>query len=81
MERRARGRIFYGCSNYPECEFTVSRRPLPVACPECEGLLVAAGRNQAQCTNCAYRGPVPEEEPAREEERVSSDGAEAAGAA
>ena len=63
VERRARGRIFYGCSNYPECDFTVSRRPLPAACPECEGLLVAAGRNRAQCTNCAYRGPVPEEEP------------------
>ena len=63
VERRARGRIFYGCSNYPECDFTVSRRPLPVACPECEGLLVAAGRTNAQCTNCAYRGPVPEEEP------------------
>ena len=63
VERRARGRIFYGCSNYPECDFTVSRRPLPVACPECEGLLIAAGRVNAQCTNCAYRGPVPEEEP------------------
>ena len=75
VERRARGRVFYGCSNYPECEFTVSRRPLPVVCPECDGLLVAAGRNQAQCTNCAYRGPVPEEEAAPPEK------AEAAGAA
>ena len=62
LERRSRGRIFYGCSNYPECTFTVSQRPLPVACPECDGLLVAAGRDRARCTNCAYRGLVPEEE-------------------
>ena len=72
VERRARGRVFYGCSNYPECEFTVSRRPLPVACPECEGLLVAAGRNRAQCTNCAYRGPVPEEEPVPAEDKTAA---------
>jgi DNA topoisomerase-1 len=62
LERKGKGRTFYGCSNYPACGFTISRRPLPVRCPECEGLLVAAGRDQAHCTNCAYRGPVPEEE-------------------
>jgi len=64
VERRGRKkrRTFYGCSNYPECDFTVSRRPLPQRCPECSGLLVASGRTRAQCTNCAYKGPVPEEE-------------------
>ena len=62
LERHGKGRTFYGCSNYPECNFTVSRRPLPVACPECEGLLVAAGRDAAHCTKCAYKGSVPEEE-------------------
>jgi DNA topoisomerase-1 len=64
LERKGKGRTFYGCSNYPTCNFTVSSRPLPVACPECEGLLVSAGRNRAKCTKCAYVGPVPEEEPA-----------------
>ena len=59
---RDRGRTFYGCSNYPDCNFTVSRQPLEPPCPECSGLLVAAGRGRAQCTRCAYRGPVPEME-------------------
>jgi DNA topoisomerase-1 len=63
VERKGKGRTFFGCTNYPDCTFTVVQRPLPVACPECEGLLVASGRNQAQCTNCAYQGSVPEEEP------------------
>jgi len=63
VERKGKGRTFYGCTNYPTCAFTVSRRPLKVACPECEGLLLAAGRDQATCNNCAWKGTVPEEEP------------------
>ena len=63
VERKGKGRTFFGCANYPKCDFTVSRRPLLVACPECDGLLITAGRDRAECTNCAWKGPVPEEEP------------------
>ena len=63
VERKGKGRTFFGCANYPKCAFTVSRRPLLVACPECDGLLITAGRDRAECTNCAWKGPVPEEEP------------------
>jgi DNA topoisomerase-1 len=62
LERKSKGRAFFGCSNYPECKFTVSRRPLTMPCPECEGLLVVASRDQTQCTNCDWKGSVPEEE-------------------
>ena len=62
VERRGKGRIFYGCTNYPECTFTVSQRPLPEPCPECNGMLVSSGRDRARCTVCNYRGPVPEKE-------------------
>jgi DNA topoisomerase-1 len=64
VERKGKGRTFYGCSNYPTCSFTVSKRPLAETCPECDGLLVAAGRDRAACTNCVWKGPVPEEETA-----------------
>ncbi len=60
VERRGKGRTFYGCTNYPECTFTVSQRPLPESCPECRGILVASGRNRARCSSCSYRGPIPE---------------------
>ena len=66
VERRARrkgGKTFFGCSNYPNCTFAVNRRPLPQPCPECGGLLVSSGRTNAQCNSCAFKGPVPEEEP------------------
>ena len=65
VERKQKGRggrLFYGCSNYPKCNFAVNRRPLPQPCPECGRLLVASGRTNASCTSCNYKGPVPEEE-------------------
>lgn len=53
VERRTRkGRTFYGCANYPECEWTSWKRPLPQPCPECGGLLVVKNRTHAVCTVC-----------------------------
>jgi DNA topoisomerase-1 len=53
VERRTKkGRVFYGCSNYPECEWSSWKRPLPQPCPSCGGLLVQKNRQWAQCTVC-----------------------------
>ena len=32
---RRRGNTFYGCSNYPKCEFTSAWKPVAEPCPEC----------------------------------------------
>ena len=35
-ERRTkRGKIFYGCLNYPKCDFVVWQRPIAESCPKC----------------------------------------------
>ena len=35
-ERKARrGNLFYGCTNYPKCDFTSNLKPVPQTCPEC----------------------------------------------
>ena len=53
VEKKTRkGRTFYGCSNYPNCDFTSWKRPLKQPCPKCNGLLVIANKREAQCTNC-----------------------------
>jgi DNA topoisomerase-1 len=58
VERRTRkGRIFYGCSRYPECEFTSWKRPIAEPCPNCQGTLVIANKNQVQCMACEERFP------------------------
>ena len=52
-ERKTRkGRLFYGCANYPACDFTSWKRPLPEPCPRCQGMLVASNKNHAQCLVC-----------------------------
>jgi len=36
VERKSkRGRVFYGCNNYPDCDFTLWNRPLAESCPTC----------------------------------------------
>jgi DNA topoisomerase-1 len=42
VERKTRQkkRVFYGCNNYPTCNFAVWERPVPDPCPKCGGLMV-----------------------------------------
>jgi DNA topoisomerase-1 len=59
VERKTRkNRLFYGCANYPNCDFTSWKRPLPVPCPNCEGLLVIADKRNAQCLDCNEQFPL-----------------------
>ena len=58
IERRSKkGRIFYGCDRYPECEFVSWDKPPAKPCPECDSMLVekqaAAGRN-CSCPTCGH---------------------------
>jgi DNA topoisomerase-1 len=35
-ERKARrGNVFWGCTNYPKCDFTSNYKPVAKECPEC----------------------------------------------
>lgn len=53
VERKTRkGRTFYGCANYPACDFTSWKRPVAQPCPNCGGLLVMANKREVQCTSC-----------------------------
>jgi DNA topoisomerase-1 len=62
VERRSKkGRTFYGCSNYPTCNFAVFSRPLPEPCPRCGALMTEYRGSQARCTKCSYRGRIPQE--------------------
>ena len=36
VEKKARrGNLFYGCENYPKCDFTANFKPVDKKCPEC----------------------------------------------
>jgi DNA topoisomerase-1 len=47
-----RGRTFYGCSRYPECDFTSWQQPIPTPCPSCGGTLTIANKRELKCMDC-----------------------------
>ena len=54
VERKTRkGRVFYGCANYPNCEFTSWKRPISSPCPNCQGMLVISNKREANCLTCS----------------------------
>jgi DNA topoisomerase-1 len=63
VEKRSRkGKLFYSCSNYPDCDYALWDRPIPEACPSCEHpLLVEAVKKRKNrpagiyCPECNYR--------------------------
>lgn len=55
QERKSKkGRVFYGCSRYPNCDFASWDKPLAEPCPKCGGLLVQGTKNMIRCLNGDY---------------------------
>ncbi|MFC6331179.1 type I DNA topoisomerase [Paenibacillus septentrionalis] len=65
VERRSKkGRIFYGCDTYPECDYVSWDKPTNKNCPNCgQGLVEKRNRNGArlQCPGCDYSEEIVEE--------------------
>ena len=54
VEKKTRkGKIFYGCSNYPKCKVAVWDLPTGETCPECGELLVEKNK-KIKCSSCNY---------------------------
>lgn len=50
LEKRSKkGRIFYGCANWPNCDWVSFNRPLQEPCPQCGGIQVDMGRGRIRC--------------------------------
>jgi DNA topoisomerase I len=65
QRRTKRGRIFYGCNRYPDCQFTLWSKPVPMPCPECQApFLVEQGSARQgkllRCfrQECGYETPM-----------------------
>ena len=69
-ERRTkRGKTFWGCMNYPACDFSTWNRPVPETCPECGwvGMEQKKTRTEGEtrtCMKCGNRIVVTEPEEA-----------------
>ena len=66
-ERRSkkRGKAFYGCENYPACDFVVWDKPVAEKCPECGYVGAEAKSNKTRgayrkCLKCGNEWEAPE---------------------
>ena len=54
IEKKTRkGKVFYGCSNYPKCNVAVWDMPTGGICPKCHELMVNKN-GQVKCHSCNY---------------------------
>jgi DNA topoisomerase-1 len=53
-------RTFYGCANYPACDFATSDKPIPQPCPQCGGLMAMRGKKMAKCLKCEFSTSMAE---------------------
>jgi DNA topoisomerase-1 len=55
-KKTKKGKIFYGCNRYPDCDFALWEKPTGDLCPKCQAPMVFANKNKIRCSNkeCGY---------------------------
>ena len=73
-ERRTKkGRTFYGCLRYPDCDYSTWNKPVPVPCPNCSFVGMeeikskTTGETTRKCLKCGHEVKVETEAPEAEE--------------
>ena len=64
LERKsAKGRIYYGCERYPDCDFMTWDTPVPTKCEKCGSTLFRKG-SKLYCAKegCGFEMPVPKKD-------------------
>jgi DNA topoisomerase-1 len=60
-KRTKRGKTFYSCNRYPDCDFALWQAPLTQPCPSCGGLLAPdRDPDTATCAKCGTQVRVAE---------------------
>ncbi|NLY76944.1 MAG: type I DNA topoisomerase [Tissierellia bacterium] len=53
--RSGKGRIFYGCSNYPKCKFMTWDEPVAEKCPNCGSIMVKKKNKNGTVKKCSNK--------------------------
>lgn len=54
-KRSRKGRLFYGCSNYPDCKFVSWDEPLSKKCPKCKSYMTIRRRKKGDIIRCSNK--------------------------
>ena len=73
VEKKARrGNFFYGCSEYPKCDFTSNWKPIDEKCPECgHPYLVEKILKSGPVIACPNKGGDEEDQPKRRRKKAA----------
>jgi len=52
-KKSKRGKVFYGCNNYPKCKTAYWDMPTGETCPEC-GKMLTKKKDTIKCSECDY---------------------------
>jgi len=60
-KRTRRGKTFYGCDQYPDCDFALWSKPTGAKCPECKSLVVYGAKDTVRCSSkeCKWKDKAP----------------------
>ncbi len=50
-KKTKKGKIFYGCDSYPQCDFALWDKPINEFCPTCNSILIETKRKQIKCSS------------------------------
>ena len=74
IQRKSRGgRVFYGCSNYPECKYVSWEKPIEEACPECGVQLAERKLNSGQVLRVCPNAECPSNANKKKRKKASAD--------
>jgi len=62
-KKSKRGKTFYACNQYPDCENAYWSKPTGDGCPDCKNLLLYGAKNTARCSNkeCKYQTSISDD--------------------
>ena len=52
-KKSKRGKVFYGCNNYPTCKTAYWDKPIGELCPNCNSMLTIK-KDKIKCSNCDF---------------------------
>ena len=63
IRKSKRGRVFYGCSNYPDCDFVEWNKPTGQVCPDCGSHMVEKVTKKESRSICSNKDCISNQKP------------------